>query len=139
MPAPDPQRTFSAEVLGQLARDVRVATDGDDRFLIRFEISDGALRGTKFAVSSDGGVVSAVAVATTPELAPRLEQVLDEVRDSLRDRGVEVGGMDVRAGSDERNAQADREGEAPGHGLARSDEPDRPAAPLQGHRLDYFV
>lgn len=137
--APGPQAGLQPEALGPGARDVRLATDGGDLYLLRFEVAEGALRGTRFAVSAHAGVVSAVAITAAPELALRLERVLEEVRTSLHEKGVAVGEMEVRAGSDGRREQGARPCEPP--------QPDPPPSCESGHRppalpgdgLDYFI
>jgi len=127
-------------MLAERARDVRLARDGEGRFLLRFAVKDGALAGTRVAVSSDAGVVSATLVPTEPGLAPDLEQALEAARLGLELRGIAVGSMEVVA-DDRRGSDRDR--------WARADEetgpPRRPAGavecpcPGSATAIDYFV
>ena len=95
--------------------------------MLRFEVAEGALRGARFAVSSHGGVVSAVVVPSGPELSLQLEQLLDDARTSLEDRGIEVGQMEVRTGEERGEDPRERSVERPSF---RHDEasPSRPVS-----------
>ncbi len=105
-------------MLGRVANDVRLASDGRDHYVLRFEVSQGDLRGAHIAVSSDGGVISAVAVqgpAFDADAAFRLEQALEMARHSLEERGiafseVEVRTSDGRQGGGQRDRSDDEEG-----------------------------
>jgi len=122
-----------------LTGEVKLATDGADRYMLRFEVAEGSLRGTRFAVTSHGGVVSAVVVPPGPELSLQLEQLLDEARATLEGRGIDVGGMDVRTG------------EEPGRQTRSEPDDDTPRRPvvstplrrcpdeLGDEPLDYFI
>lgn len=131
-------------VLGLAARQVQLATDGRDRYVLRFEVVAGELQGARIAVTSTNGVVSAVAVPTSVESALRLEHALEAARLSLESRGIDVSGMDVRTGDHDHERdvrqelpQGDEEAcENPPTGarLSRTR-----AVSAEGEGIDYFV
>jgi len=131
-------------MLGEVARGVRLATDGDRRTMLRFEVAEGDLRGTRIAVTSDRGTISAVVSPPASEaISPvALESALESVRLSLEGRGISVAALEVRPDDQRGGRPSHHEHDAPpgteapiGQGGAS---PGR--APSSGSAtVDYFV
>jgi hypothetical protein len=141
---PQPQTSVNVDAaLNQVAREVSLASDGRDAYMLRFEVAQGELLGTRIAVTSHGGVISAVVVPATPESTQRLEHALDAARLSLEARGIDVSTMEVRTGGDghgqghpDGRDETGRTVQAPGlpRGPATS-----PVARREPRGIDYFV
>lgn len=112
--------------------------------MLRFEVAHGDLRGTQLTVSSEGGVVSASAVAPSAEMTLRLEQALESARLSLEARGIDISAMDVRAGTDGGRQAAPGEptredGDSPPDRDARRREPAPAPGPSGAGSVDFFI
>lgn len=129
-------------VLAHGARDVQLATDGRDHYVLRFEVASGDLQGARISVSSAGGIVSAIAIPPSVESALRLEHALDEARLSLEERGIDVAGLEVRAGDDDGRDRCFEEDET-NHDEIDNDVPRRAMRAIVDHSetrgVDYFV
>lgn len=141
------QTTSVDQMLCRAAREVQLASDGRDRYLLRFELAEGELRGTRIALESRSGVISAVVVAAEAAQGPRLEQALEAARHALEARGIDVAGLEVRAGAGGHDGRGERGAgfiagvEVPGDDGAPPAPALRAAAPARTSAagLDYFV
>ena len=127
-------------VLGRDTSGVRLATDGEGRWVLRFEVDSGELRGTRVSVSSLDGAISATLVAPGPIAAVALEHALEGNRASLEGRGIDVADLQVQPDGSGSRGEHGRGGEAPSRRAPgeRARDGGRPE-PCAGPSVDYFV